>query len=160
MLHLRRSGKKMSSEIMNKNLWQMDLRLKRKNSFSASTLISTLHYHCFVLIHNKRFVHCLILTIFFEYTTHSYATQRFFGTSHVSACYDFLRSTTHCYPWIWFQSLVETQGLPLSMFGPSPQSILHLTNFGWTHKITVSGLGLVNLALPMLSGASLLLKLI
>lgn len=39
---------------------------------------------------------------------------------------------------VWFQSLVQTQGLPLSVFGLSPQSILHPTSFGWTHKITVS----------------------
>lgn len=94
-------------------------------------------------------------------TTNCYAKPTPFGTPCVSGCDDFPRSsTTHCYPRIWFQSLVETQGLPLSVFGLSPQSILHLTSFGWTHKITVSGLSLVNLAPAMLSGASLLLKLI
>lgn len=133
----------------------------QKNPPQHSFIPLLWNYRAIYLWWLKWLVYYIALKVSFKYITYCYAKQTLLGTPYVSGCYDFLHSSTiHCYPWIWFQSLVETQGLPLSVFGLSPQSILHLTSFGWTHKITVSGPGLVNLAMATLSGASLLLKLI
>lgn len=92
--------------------YKLETQLK-KHRFSLNWCMFHLIYTYYIHTAHpwllKRFVYYTLSMLSFDYTTNCYSAQTFFHTPGVSGCYDFLCScTTHCYPWIWFQSLVET----------------------------------------------------